>query len=69
MKGNADCHLPNDNYRDGWDRVFGEKRRHSCCDPECDHLKPYGKKYDLLARCSLLNIDLGWYDYWTRECE
>ena len=22
-KGNADCHIPNDRYREGWDRIFG----------------------------------------------
>jgi len=23
-KGNADCHIPNDKYREGWDRIFGK---------------------------------------------
>ncbi len=23
-KGNADCHIPNDAYREGWDRIFGK---------------------------------------------
>jgi len=24
-KGNADCHIPNDRYREGWDRIFGRE--------------------------------------------
>ena len=25
MKGNADCHTSNTNYRDGYDAIFGDK--------------------------------------------
>ena len=24
MKGLSECHIPNDAYRDGWDRIFGK---------------------------------------------
>ncbi|KKP81500.1 MAG: hypothetical protein UR84_C0024G0005 [candidate division WS6 bacterium GW2011_GWD1_35_594] len=27
MKGKSSCHIPSDNYREGWDRIFGEKER------------------------------------------
>jgi hypothetical protein len=39
------------------------------CDPECKHLEPYGDEYDLTARCTKLDIELGWYDYWIKACE
>jgi hypothetical protein len=29
-KGNADCHIPNDRFREGWDRIF--KRPHDSDD-------------------------------------
>ena len=24
MKGDSSCHVPNDKYREGWDRIFGQ---------------------------------------------
>jgi hypothetical protein len=24
MKGNSSTHIPNDRYRDGWERIFGQ---------------------------------------------
>ena len=24
-KGNADCHIPSDKYREGWDRIFNKE--------------------------------------------
>lgn len=28
-KGNADCHIPNDKFREGWERVFGKRNEDS----------------------------------------
>lgn len=25
MKGLSGCHIPNDKYREGWERIFGSK--------------------------------------------
>ena len=25
MKGNSSCHIPNDAYREGWERIFGKQ--------------------------------------------
>ena len=25
-KGNADCHIPNDRYREGWERIYGRRQ-------------------------------------------
>lgn len=36
---------------------------------DCPYLKRYGKEYDLTARCSLLEKDLFWHDYWIAECD
>jgi hypothetical protein len=41
MKGNASCHLPNDRYREGWERVFGAKKCLKCgkdCSTDSDSL-------------------------------
>jgi hypothetical protein len=26
-KGNSSCHIPNNKYREGWDRIFGKDRK------------------------------------------
>ena len=38
------------------------------CDPECVHLEPYGRQYDLTAKCVKFDKELKWYDYWIAIC-
>lgn len=39
------------------------------CDPGCPFLKPDILPSSLMAKCSKLNIDLDWYDYWIASCQ
>jgi hypothetical protein len=35
MKGNSSCHCPNNEYRDGWDRIWKKKLEPEEICPEC----------------------------------